>query len=152
MKYEIWNHYKFTVFFYKSSVKPSLEMLYICYRASVYMHWCTRQTVHHNGFFFFFVVALHHGRRSYLPLGLPCTWEGNSSAEQGGGRRWSHMSEMPSVSATCVVQPSRRVGWQTGQPPIPPCSSQTILLSLPYLTDSCMQPPHLTLVVIIINL
>lgn len=27
MKYEIWNHYKFTVFFYKSSVKPSLEML-----------------------------------------------------------------------------------------------------------------------------
>lgn len=52
MKYEIWNHYKFTVFFYKSSVKPSLEMLYICYRASVYMHWCTRQTVHHNGFFF----------------------------------------------------------------------------------------------------
>lgn len=53
MKYEIWNHYKFTVFFYKSSVKPSLEMLYICYRASVYMHWCTRQTVHHNGFFFF---------------------------------------------------------------------------------------------------
>lgn len=36
---------------------------------------------------FFFVVALHSGRRSYLPLGLPCTWEGNSSAEQGGGRR-----------------------------------------------------------------
>lgn len=148
MKYEIWNHYKFTVFFYKSSVKPSLEMLI----ERVFTCTDAQDKPFITTVFFFFVVALHHGRRSYLPLGLPCTWEGNSSAEQGGGRRWSHMSEMPSVSATCVVQLSRRVGWQTGQPPIPPCSSQTILLSLPYLTDSCMQPPHLTLVVIIINL